>query len=234
MRKGMWTTIVLDTPFNYNGTSNLALIMDDNTNDFTDSPHMACRVYNAPLSNQAIRVYSDNTNYAANNPSSYTGTRLSVKNQIMFNRPVYTITATPNNASMGTVTGAGQYGYGDLCQLKATANSGYTFLDWMDINGVAATDEAEYEFIVTGDRTLRANFFEGTDVCNLTLTLGNYGCYWGGNYLEVHFGDGMSHLFGVLNGESMSSFTLPFVYGSHVELNMQIGTFSDQYHFEVR
>ncbi len=234
MRKGMWTTIVLDTPFNYNGTSNLALIMDDNTNDFTDSPHMACRVYNAPLSNQAIRVYSDNTNYAANNPSSYTGTRLSVKNQIMFNRPVYTITATPNNASMGTVSGAGQYGYGDLCRVKATANSGYTFLDWMDIIGVAASDEAEYEFIVTGDRTLRANFFEGTDVCNLTLNLGSYEYYWGGNYLEVHFGNGMSHLFGVLNGESTSSFTLPFVNGSHVELNMQIGTFSDQYHFEVR
>ncbi len=234
MRKGMWTTIVLDTPFNYNGTSNLALIMDDNTGDFTYSPHMACRVYNAPQSNQAMRIYSDNTNYAANNPSSYTGTRLSVKNQIMFNRPVYTITATPNNASMGTVTGGGQYGYGDLCRLEATANSGYTFLDWMDIIGVAASDEAEYEFFVTGDRTLRANFFEGTDVCNLTLNLGSYDYNWGGDYLEVHFGDGMSHLFGVLNGESTSSFTLPFVNGSHVELNMQIGTFSDQYHFEVR
>ena len=233
MREGMWNTIVLDTPFNYNGTSNLALIMDDNTGNWTSSPDMACRVYTAN-GYQALRVYSDGTNYAANNPSSYTGTRLSVKNQIMFNRPVYTITATPNNASMGTVTGAGQYGYGDLCQLKATANSGHTFLDWMRNDGVAVTDEAEYEFIVTGDRTLRANFFEGTDVCNLTLNLGSYDYNWGGNYLEVHFGNGMSHLFGVLNGESTSSFTLPFVNGSHVELNMQIGTFSDQYHFEVR
>ncbi|MBO7618771.1 MAG: leucine-rich repeat protein [Bacteroidales bacterium] len=233
MRKGMWTTIVLDTPFNYNGTSNLALIMDDNTGDFTYSPHMACRVYNAPQSNQAMRIYSDGTNYAANNPSSYTGTRMSVKNQIMFNRPVYTITATPNNASMGTVTGGGQYGYGDLCRLEATANSGHTFLDWMRNDGVAVTDEAEYEFIVTGDRTLRANFFEGTDVCNLTLNLGSYDYNWGGNYLEVHFGNGMSHLFGVLNGEP-TSYTLPFVNGSHVELNMQIGSFTDQYHFEVR
>ena len=234
MRKGMWTTIVLDTPFNYNGTSNLALIMDDNTGDFTYSPHMACRVYNAPQSNQAMRIYSDGTNYAANNPSSYTGTRLSVKNQIMFNRPVYTITATPNNASMGTVSGAGQYGYGDLCRVKATANSGYTFLDWMDINGVAATDEAEYEFFVTGDRTLRANFFEGTDVCNLTFNLDNYDQGWGSNYLEVHFGNGMSHLFGVLNDEGFATYTLPFVNGNHVELNMQNGSFSDQCPFEVR
>ena len=233
MRQGMWNTIVLDTPFNYNGTSNLALIMDDNSGTWTPTPHMACRVY-PTQGYQAICVYGDNTNYLANSPSSYTGQLSPQKNQIMFNRPVYTITATPNNASMGTVTGAGQYGYGELCRLKATANSDHTFLDWMDILGVAASDKAEYEFIVTEDRTLRANFFEGTDVCNLTLTLGNYGCYWGGNYLEVHFGNGMSHLFGVLNGESISSFTLPFVYGSHVELNMQIGTFSDQYHFEVR
>lgn len=233
MRKGMWNTIVLDTPFDYNGTSNLALIMDDNSGTWTPTPHMACRVY-PTQGYQAICVYGDNTNYIANSPSSYTGQLSPQKNQIMFNRPVYTITATPNNASMGTVTGAGQYGYGELCRLKATANSDHTFLDWMDIIGVAASDKAEYEFIVTEDRTLRANFFEGTNVCNLTLTLGNYGCYWGGDYLEVHFGNGMSHLFGVLNGESISSYTLPFVNGSHVELNMQIGTFSDQYHFEVR
>lgn len=233
MRQGMWNTIVLDTPFNYNGTSNLALIMDDNSGTWTPTPHMACRVYHVQ-EYQAICIYGDDVNYAANSPSSYTGQRSRDKNQIMFNRPVYTITATPNNASMGTVTGAGQYGYGDLCRLKATANSGHTFLDWMDIIGVAASDEAEYEFIVTGDRTLRANFFEGTDVCNLTLNLGSYDYNWGGDYLEVHFGDGMSHLFGVLNGESTSTFTLPFVNGSHVELNMQIGTFSDQYHFEVR
>ena len=234
MRTGMWTTIVLETPFTYNGTSNLALIVDDNTNGYTESPHMACRVYNAPQSNQAIYVRSDNINYDPTNPSSYNGSRLSVKNQIMFNRPVYTITATPNNSSMGTVTGAGQYGYGDLCRLTATANSGHTFLDWMRTDGVAVTDEAEYEFIVTGDRTLRANFFEGTDVCNLTFNFDNYDQGWGSHYLEVHFGNGMSHLFGVLNGESTSSFTLPFVNGSHVELNMQNGSFSDQCPFEVR
>ena len=234
MRAGMWTTIVLDTPFSYNGADNLLLTMDDNTGSYTAAPYMACRVYTAPQSYQAIYARSDNTNYAPHAPSSYNGTRLSVKNQIIFNRPVYTITATANNAAMGTVSGAGQYGYGDLCRLEATANSGHTFLDWMDINGVAATDEAEYEFFVTGDRTLRANFFEGTDVCNLTFDFDNYNSGWNDNYLEVHFGNGMSHLFGVTNGESTASYTLPFINGSHVELNLQIGSFSDQYHVDVR
>ena len=234
MREGVWTTIVLNTPFTYNGNDNLLLTMDDNTGGFTNPPHMACRVYTAPQNNQALCIRSDNTNYAPNNPSSYGGSRLSVKNQIFFNRPMYTIAATPNNESMGTVSGAGQYGYGDMCRVNATANSGFTFLDWMDINGVAATDEAEYEFVVTEDRTLRANFFEGTDVCYLTFDFDNYNQNWGGNYLEVHFGNGMSHLFGVPNGESTASYTLPFINGNHVELNMQIGSFSDQYHIELR
>ena len=78
--KGYWTTIVLDTPFAYNGTSNLAIIVDDNTGTWSSS--MACRVYNAN-GNQAIRVYSDPTNYDPFNPSGYSGTRYSVKNQII-------------------------------------------------------------------------------------------------------------------------------------------------------
>ena len=82
MTRGYWTTIVLDTPFAYNGHSNLAIVIDDNTGSYS-SPDMACRVYYAN-SNQAIRVYSDNTNYDPYNPSGYNGTRHSVKNQIIF------------------------------------------------------------------------------------------------------------------------------------------------------
>ncbi len=239
MKEGLWTTIELDTPFSYNGSNNLLLVVDDNTGTYTNSPHMKCRVFDATndfheLSNQTLRIISDNTNYDPSSPSSYTGVLMTVKNQIILNRPVYTITVTTNDASMGTVTGGGQYGYGDLCRLKATASSGHTFLDWMRTDGVAVSDEGEYEFIVTGDRTLRANFFEGTDVCNLTFNFENYDHNWGSHYLEVHFGNGMSHLFGVLNGEQTATFTLPLINGSHVELNMQNGTFSDQYPFEVR
>ena len=82
MTRGYWTTIVLDTPFAYNGHSNLAIIIDDNSGYYS-SPDMACRVYNAN-GYQAIRVYSDGTNYDPYNPSEYNGTRHSVKNQIIF------------------------------------------------------------------------------------------------------------------------------------------------------
>ena len=79
MTAGNWTPIVLDRPFVYDGTSNLVLVADDNTGDFTSSPHMSCRTFSA--SNQALRIFSDDTNYDPMAPD-YTGTRMSVKNQI--------------------------------------------------------------------------------------------------------------------------------------------------------
>ena len=37
-----------------------------------------------------------------------------------------------NDATMGTVSGAGSYDKGETVTLKATANEGYRFLQWAD------------------------------------------------------------------------------------------------------
>ena len=66
MASGAWTTIVLDTPFEYDGISNLVRVADDNTGSYENQPYMACSVFNT-TSNQAIYIYSDNTDY---NPMS--------------------------------------------------------------------------------------------------------------------------------------------------------------------
>jgi hypothetical protein len=81
MTANAWTDLQLNTPFLYNGVSNIALVVDDNTGSWTSSPNMACRVFEAN-GNQAIRVFSDDSNYDPYNPSGYTGTRYAVKNQI--------------------------------------------------------------------------------------------------------------------------------------------------------
>ena len=67
--------------------------------------------------------------------------------------PAYTITATVNNETMGSVTGAGTYYEGETVTLKATANTGHAFVDWS--NG--ATD-ATLTFAATKDSTVQANF----------------------------------------------------------------------------
>ena len=75
---GQWTTFMLDVPFAYDGTSNLALVMDDNTGSWSSG--LAGRVFDADSS--ALVVYSDGTNYNPLDPSAYNGTILSVKNQL--------------------------------------------------------------------------------------------------------------------------------------------------------
>ena len=70
----------------------------------------------------------------------------------------YEITITSNPPEGGLVIGGGSYYYGEECTLTATANEGYSFLYWSE-NGEEVSTEADYYFIVEGDRTLEANFF---------------------------------------------------------------------------
>ena len=154
-----WTVIALDTPFEYDGISNLLLVSDDNSGVWSYPPHMSCRVFNAP--NQAIYIYSDDINYNPNNPASYNGALLSEKNQLILkvedDLNNNAITATANPAVGGTITGAGTYSYGEICSLTATANAGYTFMYWTE-NGEVVSTEATYSFTVRDDRELVANF----------------------------------------------------------------------------
>ena len=229
MRAGMWTTIVLDTPFAYNGTSNLVLVVDDNTGSYSSG--MSCRVYSG--SNQAIRVYSDVTNYNPGNPSSYSGSVSSVKNQIMFNRQVYTITATSANESAGTVSGGGTYGVGDVCRLKATANENYTFLNWTKENGEIITSEAEYDFIVSENRNLVANFLAENE-CSLTFNLyDSYGDGWYGNYLVVDLGNGTTQQLTIPSDGYEATYILQAENGSHIKLNWIAGSWASECSFEV-
>ena len=235
MRAGAWTTIVLTTPFSYNGSSNLLLVVDDNSGDYTVSPHMCCRTFNV-TNDQAIRIYSDGTNYNPASPSSYTGTLMAVKNQIMLNRPgsMCDITATSANTSAGTVSGSGQYCQGDICTLKATANSGYTFMDWADASGVVVSTDANYSFTVTTSRTLTAHFISGTDFCSLTFDLfDSYGDGWNGNQLVVDFENGMSTKLAAPFGTSKATYTLPVETNTEVELSWIEGGYVHECSFVV-
>lgn len=74
-----------------------------------------------------------------------------------FTAQSYTITvsATPNDG--GTVSGGGSYTYGQSCTVHATANTGYSFIDWTE-SGSQVSNQADYSFTVTGNRNLVANF----------------------------------------------------------------------------
>ena len=118
MTKGYWNTILLDTSFDYDGTSNLAIIVDDNSGNWS-SNHMYCRVFNAN-GNQAIRVYSDGTNYDPNNPSGYGGTLHSVKNQMIFGiMPAYHFVTAGTWGNAANWSGGALPGVGDAVFIDA-------------------------------------------------------------------------------------------------------------------
>ena len=85
MVSNAWTIITLNTPFAYDGTSNIVLVADDNTNDYSLEPHMFCSVFSTSIP-QALYVCSDSEDYDPVSPPtsySYNNETLSVKNHIL-------------------------------------------------------------------------------------------------------------------------------------------------------
>ena len=79
-----WTTITLNTPFEYDGSSNLLLTVDDNTGSYVSSSSNSPQFYVYSTSGYtSIYKYNDGTNY---NPASMSasGTRLQQNNQVTF------------------------------------------------------------------------------------------------------------------------------------------------------
>ncbi len=81
----------------------------------------------------------------------------------------YTITATASPSNAGTITGAGSYASGSTCTLRATPNSGYRFVNWLE-NGTSVSTNATYSFTVTGNRNLVAVFDVATTNYTITAT----------------------------------------------------------------
>ena len=69
----------------------------------------------------------------------------------------YSITASANPTTGGSVSGAGSYESGASCTLTATANTGYTFTNWTK-NGTVVSTNASYTFNVTAAGAYVANF----------------------------------------------------------------------------
>lgn len=75
-----------------------------------------------------------------------------------FKQKTYTISATANPSSGGSVSGTGNhFTYGTDCTLTATANVGYEFERWTE-NDNEVSNEPNYTFTVNGNRDLVAHF----------------------------------------------------------------------------
>ena len=74
-----WTTIELDNPFIYDGESNIAIVVDNNTGDYESNT--AFRVF-TDTKNRALYYRNDNTNADPQNPTVTAYSRTTQKNRI--------------------------------------------------------------------------------------------------------------------------------------------------------
>ncbi len=75
--------------------------------------------------------------------------------------PICTVTTSSNPATGGTTTGGGSYFQGQSCTIHATANTGYSFVNWT-LEGLQVSTNANFTFIVTGNLNFVANFSQNS------------------------------------------------------------------------
>jgi hypothetical protein len=85
----------------------------------------------------------------------------------------YEVTVSVNEENFGTVTGSGTYNHGEEVTLTATPNEGYKFVNWTE-NDTVVSGEAEYTFVVKGNRNLVANFVSTESIDELTASFRLY------------------------------------------------------------
>ncbi|MDD3721461.1 MAG: ice-binding family protein [Lutibacter sp.] len=71
--------------------------------------------------------------------------------------PEFSVEVSSNPALGGVTTGGGLFEQGTAVTVTAVPNAGYTFLNWTD-NGIEVSTSANYQFLLTADRTLVANY----------------------------------------------------------------------------
>jgi hypothetical protein len=69
----------------------------------------------------------------------------------------YNITVSVDPEAGGTAAGGGSFTYGETCNLSATPNTGYAFVNWTK-NGSVVSNNANYSFTVTDNGNYVAHF----------------------------------------------------------------------------
>jgi hypothetical protein len=102
-----------------------------------------------------------------------------------FTPEVYTISATATPIEGGTVSGTGNYIAQSTATLIAIPTDGYEFVSWTE-NGETVSNDAEYAFTVTSDRTLVANFETQTFTVTATASPDQGGTVTGAGTYEYN------------------------------------------------
>ena len=184
-----WLTVILDQPFEYNGTDNLMVAWLDNTGVSHTERHFACT--SSSLGNSIIATRNIGS-YDLGEVGNISGMVLQYRNNIRFGveqRVVYTLDVTSNDNVMGKVSGYGRYEEGSVVNVSATAYPCFKFSKWSD--GVTANPR---QVEMTSDISLLAQFVGiesdtlnyDNDVYNISLGYHQQNVEWGILLLPQH------------------------------------------------
>ncbi|MCR5114999.1 MAG: hypothetical protein K6A95_04895, partial [Bacteroidales bacterium] len=159
-----WNTITLSTPFNYNSIcNNLLITVDDNTGSYPGS--RSFQTYSTG-ENRAVYGYSDSEDYSPTSPpSAYTSQYNNYIKLYMTNPTQYKILTLNYDSTVGSVsaspsgtscTGTRAYPAGTTVTLTASANSGYTLVNWT-VDGSTVTGNPT-TVTMNANHTVTANF----------------------------------------------------------------------------
>ncbi|HEY9219950.1 MAG TPA: ice-binding family protein [Lutibacter sp.] len=118
------------------------------------------------------------------------GDRTLVANYTLIPPAQFSVNASALPVAGGSTTGSGSYDTGSNVTVTATANNGYTFVNWT-LAGVQVSTNANYTFVLNANKTLVANFTENAYTLNVTAVNGtvvknpNNATYTNGTNVEL-------------------------------------------------
>jgi uncharacterized repeat protein (TIGR02543 family) len=86
-----------------------------------------------------------------------------------FSQITYTVGVTASPVAGGTVSGGGTFSSGTSVTVMASTNSGYSFVNWTE-GATTVSTSASYNFNITANRTLVANFSQITYTVGVTAS----------------------------------------------------------------
>ena len=107
-----------------------------------------------------VALWSDKNGNGVIDPGTdvMIGTMFTSSNTLTINAITnFTISTSSYPSAGGTTSGSGTYQNGQSLTVTATANNGYTFVNWTENNSQVSAN-ASYTFTISGNRTLVANF----------------------------------------------------------------------------
>lgn len=121
-----------------------------------------------PASCYTFTKWTENGNTVSTN-ANYSFTVNSNRNLVAnFELKRYNITLAANPTNGGTVSNAGNFACDSLVTVKSSIKTGYKFLNWMEGSTIVSTD-SNYTFLISGARSLKANFGLATGIKQTTL-----------------------------------------------------------------